>query len=218
MSRRFVCKTCHHLRRLQRKFSEVSFKAFVFKPHRCYWIGVWSTRWNQSHFSVHFEHEFIIWLTMAMYSRFLENERLDQMIFWGTFQPGLFYDSVTGQHILHWTILFVYLLLYYIFQNQAINIIWTVLWKKWNCLADIWWWTNCIRSSVSYFSLTQKRAKKSGFVLYKIAILQTKTFLLNVKTFLLNLNSFEIVMLYKLPNGILIVDRHFILHVSITLI
>lgn len=32
-----------------------------------------------------------------MYSRFLENERLDEMIFQGPFPPGLFYDSMTGQ-------------------------------------------------------------------------------------------------------------------------
>lgn len=94
--------------------------------------------------------------------------------------------------VLQWTLRSVCLVIYYIFPNQ-INVVWTLLWKDRRYLTDTCWWTNCIRISGSSLSLLlTKWQKKIGFFffLYKIAVLQAKTFPLNVKTFLLNLNSF----------------------------
>lgn len=65
----------------------------------------------------------------------------------------------------------------------------------------------CIYGILFHFEKDQRL----GVALYK-------TVALWAKTFLLGLNSFQIVMLNKLPNGNLIVDRHFTLHVSVTLI
>lgn len=81
-----------------------------------------------------------------------------------------------------------------LYLSKSSNVIWTPLWKDGRCLTDTCWRTNCIRISGSFLSLLLTKWQKNWilffFFLYKIAVLQAKTFPLNVKTFLLNLNSF----------------------------